>query len=136
MPASSSNLPNLPIGLMVLVVDDDEAIANLWQAVLWNVPGLFATTASDGEEAVELARELQPDVILMDLMMPGTDGVAATRRLKSDPLTSQIPVVAVTGASYASQTAIDAGCDDYMVKPLSEAQLVEGIRRVLRIRDS
>jgi len=129
---TSHDVPNLPIGLMVLVVDDDEAIANLWQAILWNIPGLYAVTASDGDEAVELARELQPDVVLMDLMMPGTDGVAATRRLKSDGRTAQIPVVAVTGSSYSLEKALGAGCDGYMVKPLSESQLVEGIRRALR----
>ena len=130
--ATTANLPNLPIGLMVLVVDDDAAIANLWQAILWNIPGLYAITASDGQEAVELARELQPDVVLMDLMMPGTDGIAATQRLKSDPRTECIPVVAVTGASGSFERAMAAGCDGYVLKPVSETQLIEGIRRALR----
>lgn len=123
---------NLPVGLMVLVVDDDSAIAELWQAILWSAPGLCAVTASDGDEAVRLARQIQPDVVVMDLAMPGTDGLTATQRLKADPLTAEIPVIAVTGSGYSPEGALEAGCDGYMCKPLSGRQLVEGIQRVLR----
>lgn len=125
--------PRLPIGLMVLVADDDTAISELWRSILSrSTQGLCAVSASDGLDAVRLARELRPDVVLMDLVMPGMDGLVATRTLKADPLTARIPIVAVTGSMYASQRVLEAGCDGYMIKPISPEALIEGIARVLR----
>ena len=124
---------SLPVGLMVLIADDDPQIAELWRCFLSRAaPNLSAVTAADGREAVRLARELQPHVILMDLVMPGLDGLEATKSLKADPETARIPVVAVTGTLYGTQRVLDAGCDGYMLKPLSADDLVHGIARVLR----
>lgn len=123
----------LPVGLTVLIADDDAVVVELWRSILSEAaPGLCAVTATDGREAVRLARELQPDVILMDLVMPGVDGLAATKTLKIDPLTARIPVVAVTGSMYGSQRVLEAGCDGYMLKPIAPDDLVRGIARVLR----
>jgi CheY-like chemotaxis protein len=127
---------NLPLGLMVLIADDDERIAQLWRSILSAAgPSLCAVTASDGGEAIRLAHELQPDVILMDLVMPNVDGIAATRALKADLSTSRIPIVAVTGAMYESQRVLEAGCDGYMIKPLAAEDLVRALRSALRLGD-
>ena len=123
----------LPLGLMVLIADDDVRVAELWRSILSrSAPSLCAVTASDGREALRLARELEPDVILMDLVMPGLDGLSATKALKADPLTARIPIVAVTGSIYASQSVLEAGCDGYMLKPIAPEHLVQGIARALR----
>jgi two-component system cell cycle response regulator DivK len=79
-----------------------------------------------------MAREFQPDIILMDLAMPGMDGLAATRALKEHPETSGIPVLAVTGLVFGTQRILKAGCDGYLTKPLTRAQLLAGICQVLR----
>jgi CheY-like chemotaxis protein len=131
-PAASSPLP---LDLMVLIADDDPAMAELWRAILTrSAPSLCAVTAEDGAEAVRIARQMRPDVVLMDLAMPGTDGFAATQALKRDPATSGIPVIAVTGSVFASQRVLDVGCAGYLTKPVAPAVLVSEIARVLRGR--
>jgi CheY-like chemotaxis protein len=122
----------LPVGLMVLIVDDDEAIAELWATVLSRTPGVCATHVNNGTEAIRLAHQLHPDVVLMDLAMPGIDGLTATRQLKADPMTARVPVIAVTGSTYASEDARAAGCDGFLTKPLEPDALVREISAVLR----
>jgi CheY-like chemotaxis protein len=122
----------LPVGLMVLIVDDDEAIAELWAAVLSRTPGVCATHVNNGTEAIRLAHQLHPDVVLMDLAMPGIDGLTATRQLKADPMTARVPVIAVTGSTYAGEEARAAGCDGFLTKPLEPEALVREISAVLR----
>jgi len=95
--------------------------------------GLRVAEASNGLEALEKAFQLLPDVILMDLSLPGMDGWAATRRLKMDERTSRIPVVALTGHALAgaSETARQAGCDAFVTKPCLPDELVLQVRRIL-----
>jgi CheY-like chemotaxis protein len=122
-------------GVTILVVDDDHEIRGLWKHMLSkNIPGLLAADAGDGSEALRLARELQPDLIIMDVAMPGMDGFEATRQLKEDSATSRIPVLVVTGKVYSSHRALDAGCDAYLLKPVSEEQLLREVARVLEGR--
>ena len=123
--------PVLPRGLLVLIVDDDTAIRDLWAAVLSRAPGLTTVTASNGLEAVRLARELQPDVVLMDVTMPGMDGFVATQTLKCDRLTARIPVIAITACTFTPQRVREAGCDGYLVKPIDPETLIAAIARAI-----
>jgi len=99
--------------------------------------GFRVVEAATGTEAVEKALTLHPDVILMDLSLPGMDGWAATRQLKSDDRTKGIPVVALTGHALAgaSEGARLAGCDAFVTKPCLPDELVVEVRRMLRRRD-
>lgn len=90
-------------------------------------------TAGDGGAAVELARSVAPDLILMDISLPVLDGWEATKRIKAAPETGRIPIIALTAHAMVSdrQTSIDAGCDDYEAKPIDFARLLGKIRALL-----
>ena len=95
--------------------------------------GFRVAEARNGNEAVEQAFALKPDLILMDLSLPGMDGWEATRRLKADERTSRIPIVALTGHALAgaSEGAKKAGCDSFVTKPCLPDDLVVEVRRML-----
>jgi two-component system cell cycle response regulator DivK len=120
-------------GPLVLVVDDYQDAREMYAEYL-RASGFRVAEAASGVEAVRKAGELAPDVILMDLSLPGLDGVEATRRLKADPRTRVIPVVAITGhtGSTASNRARDAGCVAFVLKPALPNRVVDEIKRVLR----
>jgi CheY-like chemotaxis protein len=108
----------------VLVIDD---AAYNREVLVQNLEDEYDTLeAADGPTALALARSEQPDVILMDLSLPGVDGWEATRRLRRDPATAWIPIVAVTAHAMAGdeQRALASGCDDYLPKPVDEARLL------------
>lgn len=115
----------------VLVVDDEVNNRDIIGMVLeeTGLPVDLAT-ARNGAEAVDLARTLGPALILMDLKMPVLDGWEATRRLKADPATASIPVVAVTAQAMAGdrERALAAGCDGYLTKPLDLRTLLDFLR--------
>src|SRR5262249_9802704 len=92
-------------------------------------------TAGDGREAVELARTVAPDLILMDISLPVLDGWEATKRIKSAPETSSIPIIALTAHAMATdrQASMEAGCDDYEAKPIDFARLLSKIQVLLGI---
>jgi two-component system, cell cycle response regulator DivK len=121
---------------LVLVVDDYQDAREMYAEYL-SFSGFRVVEAATGTEAVEKALTLQPDVILMDLSLPGMDGWAATRQLKSDDRTKGIPVVALTGHALAgaSEGARLAGCDAFVTKPCLPDELVVEVRRMLRRRD-
>jgi two-component system cell cycle response regulator DivK len=113
----------------VLVIEDNAA--NMKLAVfLLELRGHEVLQATDAEEGLRLARELQPALVLMDLQLPGMDGLAATRLLKADPATRAIKVVALTAlAMVGDRERIEAaGCDGYVLKPLSYKHLLEVVR--------
>jgi CheY-like chemotaxis protein len=89
--------------------------------------------AEDGPEACTNARDGSPDLILMDLHLPGIDGWEVTRRLKGEEATRQIPIIALTADAMIGdqEKALDAGCDDYETKPVDLTRLLEKIRRLL-----
>jgi CheY-like chemotaxis protein len=121
---------------LVLVVDDYQDAREMYAEYL-SFSGFRVVEAGTGTEAVEKALALRPDVILMDLSLPGMDGWAATRQLKSDERTKGIPVVALTGHALAgaSEGARLAGCDAFVTKPCLPDELVVEVRRMLRRED-
>ena len=117
---------------LILVVDDFEDGREMYASYL-RYSGYRVDEAADGYEALEKAFALLPDIILMDLSLPGMDGWAATRQLKSDDRTKRIPVLALTGHALAgaSEGARLAGCDAFIVKPCMPMDLLNEIRRIL-----
>jgi two-component system, cell cycle response regulator DivK len=132
---SSEGLQNVA-SPFVLVVEDYPDAREMYSEYL-RFSGFRVAEARNGEEALEKAFTLRPDVVLMDLALPLMDGWEATRRLKSDPRTAQILVVALTGHALAGhqEGARRAGCDSFVTKPCLPDELVDEIRRLLAIRD-
>jgi CheY-like chemotaxis protein len=95
--------------------------------------GFEVAIAVDGAQGVELARASRPDLILMDMSLPVLDGWEATRRLKADPSTQRIPVIALTAHAMSSDRdkALEAGCDDYDTKPIELPRLLAKIEALL-----
>jgi two-component system, cell cycle response regulator DivK len=98
--------------------------------------GFRVETARDGREAIEKARALVPDLILMDLSLPGIDGWEATSRLKADPVTSHIMIVALSAHALAAEgdRAKRAGCDGFIAKPCLPHELVEQLASYLKLQ--
>lgn len=117
---------------LILVVDDYQDAREMYAEYL-QFSGFRVAEARNGNEAVEQAFALKPDLILMDLSLPGMDGWEATRQLKSDERTRHIPVVALTGHALAgaSEGARKAGCDSFVTKPCLPDDLVVEVRRML-----
>jgi CheY-like chemotaxis protein len=113
---------------LVLVVDDYEDTRRIYTDYL-KFAGFRVVAAKDGEEAFAKAKELGPDVVVMDLGMPGVDGWTATKRLKDDPRTKHIYVMAVTGFCEDEHRlkAWRSGCDAFLMKPILPAELVRRI---------
>lgn len=117
---------------LILVVDDYQDAREMYAEYL-QFSGFRVAEARNGNEAVEQALTLKPDLILMDLSLPGMDGWEATRRLKADETTKHIPIVALTGHALAgaSEGAKKAGCDSFVTKPCLPDDLVVEVRRML-----
>jgi two-component system, cell cycle response regulator DivK len=116
----------------VLLVEDNPDIRSLLLVqIKWM--GFTPITASTGKEALEIATSEKPDLILMDFLMPGMDGWEATRMLRSNPETKDIPILATTALSRPAdlKSCIDAGCNDYIVKPFSVLDLQKKISELL-----
>jgi two-component system, cell cycle response regulator DivK len=122
---------------LVLVVDDVDHGREIFAEYL-EFRGFRVATASDGLEAIAKTHELRPDIILMDLSLPGIDGWEATRRLKQDPRTSAIPIIAVTAHALASahDKARAAGCNAVVTKPCPPKELEQEIQRQLEARST
>jgi two-component system alkaline phosphatase synthesis response regulator PhoP len=120
----------------ILVVDDEEDILELLKFNLTR-EGYDVASASTGEEALSVAQAESPDLILLDLMLPGIDGLDVARRLKGDPPTKKIPIVMLTAKGEESDivTGLELGADDYITKPFSRKVLVARLRAVLRRKD-
>jgi twitching motility two-component system response regulator PilH len=117
---------------LILIVDDSPTELYQMQKVL-EQQGYDTVGANDGAEAILKAREMRPDLIFMDIVMPGVDGFRATRQLASDPDTRAIPVIMVTSKSEETDRiwGMRQGAVDYIVKPFSATQLLEKARAAL-----
>jgi two-component system alkaline phosphatase synthesis response regulator PhoP len=116
----------------ILVVDDEEDVLEL---VRYNLEksGYKVITATSGEEAMTEARGKTPDLIILDLMLPGMDGLEVCRQLKSDIKTERIPIVMLTAKGEETDivTGLELGADDYITKPFSPKVLIARLRRLL-----
>jgi two-component system, cell cycle response regulator DivK len=133
--AATSAAMGAPAGApvpLILVVDDYEDNRDMYSQYL-QFAGLRVAEAANGKEALSKTAELMPDLIVMDLSLPGVDGWQATRIIKQDPKTRDILVLALTGHALegASQGAKDAGCDAFLTKPCLPEDLHQEIQRML-----
>ena len=121
--------------LTILIVDDDTLNRKLLDTML-KLAGYRTVHAASGEGALALVHASAPDLILLDVMMPGMDGNEVTRRLKKNPLTSNIPVIMVTAQidRAARITGLDAGAEDFLMKPVERAELWLRVRNLLRLK--
>ena len=120
----------------ILVIDDEEDIRELVGLNLRR-EGYEVVSCETGEEGLDLARSRKPDLILLDLMLPGIDGLEVCRKLKTDPLVASIPVVMLTAKSEEIDvvTGLELGADDYVTKPFSGKVLIARVRALLRRLD-
>lgn len=119
----------------VLLVEDNPVNADMLTRRLTRA-GCTVLTASDGEQGMVLAAREQPDVVLMDVSLPGIDGLEATRRLRAAPETAALKVIALTAHAMADDRAqcLAAGCDEYETKPVDLPRLMAKIQALLGAR--
>jgi two-component system, cell cycle response regulator DivK len=119
-------------GELILVVEDNEKNRKLVRDLL-TVKGFTVLETDTGEEALRLARARLPALVLMDIQLPGIDGIETLRRLRADPATAAIPIVAVTASAmmHDRQKILAAGFDGYQAKPISLRPFLELVRQVL-----
>jgi two-component system, OmpR family, response regulator ResD len=117
-------------GELVLVVDDEPTVREVVSRYL-ELGGYRVATASDGHAALALSAEARPDLVILDLMLPGMDGLEVCRRLRAE---APIPIVMLTARSHEADriVGLELGADDYVVKPFSPRELVARVRSVLR----
>ena len=120
---------------LILIVDDNPANVEILQMRL-EANNYDTITAADGEEGLALAKEKQPDLILLDIMMPKMDGLEVCRRIKSDAALPFMPIIMVTAKADSKDVVagLDAGGDEYLTKPVDHAALVARVRSMLRIK--
>lgn len=117
----------------VLVVDDEKDIVDLVRHHL-EKEGFHCLQASDGGAALRLARESRPDLLILDLMLPGLDGLEVCRRLRREPPTARLPIIMLTAKAEEVDriVGLEVGADDYIVKPFSPRELVARVKAILR----
>ena len=128
-------MPHTSLKPLILVVEDFDDAREMYRDYL-EFSGYRVETARDGREAIDKAQALHPDLILMDLSLPGVDGWEATRLLKSDPETRHLLIVALSAHALAAEgeRARVAGCDGFIAKPCLPPDLVTEIERYLKLQ--
>jgi len=119
----------------VLIVDDERHNRELLEVML-KPEGFLLLSAANGEEALAIMSRQPPDLILLDVMMPGMDGYEVARRIKSDPDTKSIPIIMLTALNdrNARMLGLNAGAEDFLTKPVDRAELSVRVRNLLRIK--
>jgi len=117
----------------ILLVDDSATVLMMERMIL-AAERFEVLTANNGLEAQEKARREQPDLILMDIVMPKVTGLEACKALRADPTTSHIPIILVTtrGEPQTVEQGYEVGCNDYVTKPVNSSELLSKIRNILR----
>jgi DNA-binding response OmpR family regulator len=120
---------------MILIVDDDPAITTLLK-MSFELEGHVVMTAGSGAEALELARQIHPAAMVVDVMMPEMDGLELVRRLRANETTADIPIVCCSARSMAGdvEAGMAAGADDYVTKPCDPFELVERVEQRVQLR--
>lgn len=131
MPADPANDP------LVLIADDNPQILELLEAYLDPLP-LRTLTAPDGDAALACVRDQQPDLILLDIMMPRHSGYEVCRALKADPATRAIPVLMVTALNEVGdlERARECSADEFITKPVNKIELLELVRKYVDLPDA
>jgi DNA-binding response OmpR family regulator len=125
-------LPSWAMPTTILVVDDDPVIQRLL-SVNFEMDGYRVVTAGDGVEGLSRIAGDPPDLVLLDVMMPGMDGIEVVRRLKSDVATAAIPVILLSAKAQATDISggLEAGADDYITKPFDPLELLDKVAALI-----
>ena len=125
-----------PIQAKILIVDDNAQNLELLEIYLEDMPEARTITADNGSEALELIHREQPDIILLDIMMPKMSGFELCKQLKASPVTRDIVIIMVTALNETAdiERATECGTDDYLTKPVDRKALVELVRSHLQAR--
>ncbi|MEM9004697.1 MAG: response regulator [Cyanobacteria bacterium P01_F01_bin.86] len=117
----------------VLVVDDDDGVREIIQLSLETVAGWNVLTATSGQEGIAIAKTQQPDLILLDVMMPDEDGIVVFQHLQTDPVTQSIPTILLTAKAQLSERKgfMEMGVNGVIVKPFQARELVQQINQIL-----
>lgn len=117
----------------IIVIEDESDILELIEYNLMR-EGYTVLTSRNGDKGLQMVREQAPDLVLLDLMLPGLDGIEVCRRLKADPITRSVPILMVTAKGEESEVVLGlgVGADDYVIKPFSPKELMARVGAVLR----
>jgi len=117
----------------ILIVEDEVSLLKL-ESILLTTRGYKVSGVTDGLKALEEIKKDMPDLVLLDIMIPGIDGFEVCRRIKADPVTANLPVVMLTAKKSSADQArgIEAGADAYITKPFKSAKIIEVVEELLR----
>jgi DNA-binding response OmpR family regulator len=118
----------------LLIIDDEKDLVELLRYNLVEKEGYDVISANDGQSGLEIAQKHKVDLIVLDLMMPGMDGLEVCRRLRSDPRTGRVPLIMLTAKATEADriVGLEMGADDYITKPFSPRELVARVKAILR----
>lgn len=120
----------------ILIADDNEQNVELLEAYLSGLD-CEISVAVDGQDTLDKVAELQPDILLLDVMMPKLSGFEVCQKLKADPATSRIPILMITALNEQGdiERAVDAGTDDFLSKPVNKLEVLKRVELMLRLRN-